>query len=162
MSDGEVAADVIEVIETGIFKTEHVFQSPTQVFGSLVLKAGKSSGTFTGADEGILEFLKHGFWKARYELRKGSAVLGSTAPRGKLNRDLLISFGGEDYGLFQGGKKIRSWRIIKEDRVLCEISPRGAFKKGAILQIFSPVPFNLLLFSYCLVSKRWQEQSSSM
>ena len=161
MSDGEIAVDVIEVIETGVFKTEHVFQSSTQVFGSLVLKAGKSSGTFIGTDEAVFEFAKHGFWKARYEFRQGSAVLGSTAPRRKLSRDLLITFEGEVYGLFQGGSKLRSWRLVKDpDQVLCEITPRGAFKRGAILQIISPVPFNLLVFSYCLVTRRWQEQSS--
>lgn len=158
--NNEIAVDAIEVVETGVFKTEHVFQSSIQVFGSLILKVGKSSGAFTGADVGILEFSKHGFWKARYELRQGSAVLGSTAPRGKLNRDLLITFEGEVYGLFQGGSKLRSWRVVKDqDRVLCEISPRGAFKRGAIIRIIAPIPFNLLVFSYCLVTKRWQEQS---
>ena len=161
MSNGEITADAIEVIETGVFKTEHVFQSQTHDFGRLVLKAGKSSGTFTGADGETFEFVKHGFWKARYEFRQGSAVLGSIAPRGKLNRDMLISFEGEVYGLFQGGRKLRSWRVMKDqDLVLCDISPRGGFKRGAILQIFSPVPFNLLVFSYCLVTRRWQEQSS--
>ena len=162
MSSGESTADVIEVIETGVFKTEHNFQSSTQVFGTLVLKAGKSSGTFTGADGGTFEFIKHGFWKARYELRHESgAVLASAAPHGKLKRDLLISFEGKVHGLFPGGSKLRSWRVMKDqNQVMCEISPRGAFKRGGILRIFSPVPFNLLVFAYCLVSKRWQEQSS--
>jgi hypothetical protein len=161
MSSGEVTADIIEVVETGVFKTDHVFQSSTQVFGSLELKAGKSSGIFTSVEGESLDFSKQGFWRARYELRQGSAVLGSAAPRRKLNRDLLISFEGVDYGLFQGGSKLRSWRIVNnQDHVLCEINPRGPFKRGAILRIFAPVPLNLLVFSYCLVTKRWQEQSS--
>jgi hypothetical protein len=161
MNSGEVAVDAFEVIETGVFKTEHVFQSSTQVFGLLILKAGKSAGTFTGADESTLDFSKTSFWKSHYELRQGSAVLGSAAPRGKLRRAFLISFDDEIFGLFPGGSKLRSWKIKNyQDQVLCEIHPRGALKRGAILKIFSPVPFNLLVFSYCLVIKRWQEQSS--
>jgi len=159
MSNGVIAADIIEVVETGFIKTEHVFKTLNEIYGVFTLNAGKSGGSYSGSDGSSLKFIKTKFWRSHYDLMKNGAVLGSAAPRGKLSRSFLISFEEELFGLFRGGK-LRSW-VIKNnlDQVLCEFRPRGVFKRGAIITILSPLPFNLLLFSYCLVNKRWQEQS---
>jgi hypothetical protein len=161
MNHEMIAVDVIEVVETGVFKTEHVFQSTTHVFGVLTLKAGKSEGVYSGADGTTLEYKKTSFWKSNYELRQGSAAVASAAPRSKLSRAMVLSFEADVYGLFPGGKGLRSW-ILKniQNQVICEIRPRKAFKRGGYLKILSPISFNLLVFVYCLVQKRWQEQSS--
>ena len=161
MSNEIIAADVIEVVEKGFIKTEHVFRTLSEVFGVLNLNAGKSNGSYTGSDESRLRFTKTNFWRSNYDLQQNGAVLGRAAPRGKLSRAFLITFEDEIYGLFPGGGKFRSW-IIKNnlDQVLCEIRPRGTFKRGAIITILNPMLYNLLVFSYCLVNKRWQEQSS--
>ena len=160
MSNGVIAADIIEVVETGFIKTEHVFKTLNEIYGVFTLNAGKSSGSYAGSNGLSLRFTKTNFWRSHYDFQQDGAVLGSAAPRGKLSRSFLISFEEELFGLFRGGK-LRSW-VIKNnlDQVLCEFRPRGVFKRGAIITILSPLPFNLLLFSYCLVSKRWQEQSS--
>ena len=160
MSNGVIAADVVEVVETGFLKTKHVFRTLSETFGVFTLNAGISSGSYAGNDGSSLKFNRTNFWRSHYDLQKNGAVLGSAAPRGKLSRSFLISFEEELFGLFRGGK-LKSW-VIKNnlDQVLCEFRPRGVFKRGAIIMILSPLPFNLLLFSYCLVSKRWQEQSS--
>lgn len=160
MSNGVIAVDVVEVVETGFLKTEHVFRTFSEILGAFTLNAGKSSGSYAGSDGSSLRFIKTNFWRSHYDFQQDGAVLGSAAPRGKLSRAFLIQFEEEIYGLFPGGK-LRSW-VIKNnhDQVLCEFRPRGVFKRGAIITILSPMSFNLLLFSYCLVNKRWQEQSS--
>ena len=46
------------------------------------------------------------------------------------------------------------------DQILCEIKPRGVFKRGAMFRILNQLPITLLVFTYCLVSKSWQDQSA--
>ena len=41
MSKEVIAVDVIEVVETGFIKTEHVFRTLSEVFGVVNLNAGK-------------------------------------------------------------------------------------------------------------------------
>jgi len=127
MSDGVFKTDVVEVVETGFLKTEHVFRTLSETFGVFTLKAGKSSGSYSGSDGSSLRYAKTNFWRSHYELQQDGAVLGSAAPRGKLSRAFLITYEEEFYGLFPGGK-LRSW-VIKNnlDQVLCEFKPRGGF-----------------------------------
>jgi hypothetical protein len=161
MIDREFKADLIEVLETGAFKTEHVFQTDEGILGSLSLNVGKTEGAFQAVDEKELTFKKTSPWKSNYEWRDGSSLIGSAVPRKALSRAFLIDFQGTGYGLIPGGTKMRSWRVINSsDQELCEILPRGAFKRGARIRIKAEIPIGLLIFSYCLVNKRWQEQSS--
>jgi hypothetical protein len=153
----------IAVIETGIFKTEHVFGSQADIFGTLTLNAGKTKGTYTGLEDLSLIFEKTSFWKSLYELRQEGAVIASAAPRGGLSRVLIITFEDETFALLPGKGLSRSW-VLKNSlaQVLCEFKPRGTFKRGAILRIFNQISISLLIFSYCLVSKKWQEQSAAV
>ncbi|MCJ7732980.1 MAG: hypothetical protein MUP11_00395 [Anaerolineales bacterium] len=161
MNNEELKADVIEVGVSGTFKTEHVFATSAGILGILTLNAGISEGDFQGADGSSLVIKRTSFWKSNYELRDGNSVIATAVPLGKLRRGLILNMEGEPLGLYPGGSKLRSWRIKDAlDQVLCEILPRGAFKRGAYLRINAQIPLRWLVFGYCLVTKRWQEESS--
>jgi len=161
MNEQELKADLIEIVETGAFKTEHLFQFGGGVLGVLKLKASRSEGNFKTETGEEYFFSKPSIWKSNYEWRDNTSLLGRAVPKGKLSRAFIIDFQGTAYGLLPGGSKLRSWRIVStsgED--LCEFIPRGAFKRGARVRIGAEIQVGLLGFCYCLVTKRWQEQSS--
>jgi len=158
MNDSVIAADVVEVVETGFIKTEHVFRTTNEILGVLTFNAGKTRGSYAGSDGTLLRFKRTNFWKSNYDLEQDGAVLSSAAPSGKLSRAFVFGFEGNVYGFFPGGRKFRHWVVKNEiEEVLCEIGPRGAFKRGALIRFFYPVPIVLVVFVFCLVSKRWQE-----
>ena len=158
----ELKADVIEVTVSGTFKTEHVFNTPEGVLGALTIKGSKGEGKFTGADDAVLEFKKPSVWKNQYELQEGNGTIGKAHPPKKLKRAFEVDLEGEIYHLGPGGSKMRSW-ILKnaQGQGICEILPRGGLKRGAFLRIGAEIPLKLLVFSYCLVVKRWQEESAA-
>jgi hypothetical protein len=161
MENSQYRADVIEVIETGAIKTVHNFNTPAELLGQLHMTGSKSQGQFQGADGTNLEFRKVSFWKSNYELRQGEEIISSAVPQGKLRRAFWIEFNGTQYRLFPGGKGLRSWMLNDaSDQVISMIKPRGAFKRGALIAVKSEISLPLLVFIYCLVKKRWQEQSS--
>jgi hypothetical protein len=162
MNNESFKADLIAVIETGFFKTEHLFGTQSDVLGVLALNAGKTKGTYTGLEDLSLIFEKINFWKSQYELKQEGAVIASAAPRGGLSRVVIINFEGELFTLLPGKGLSRSWTLKNSrDQFICEFKPRGTFKRGAMLRIINQIPISLLVFSYCLVSKKWQEQSGA-
>ena len=157
----ELKADVIEVTVSGTFRTEHVFNTPEGVLGALTIKGSKGEGKFIGADDAVLDFKKPNVWKSQYVLEEGSAVIGKAHPPKILKRAFEINFDGEVYGLTPGGSKMRSWTLKNtQGRGICEILPRGGLKRGAYLRIGAETPLRLLVFGYCLVVKRWKEESA--
>ncbi|RLD04162.1 MAG: hypothetical protein DRI65_11255 [Chloroflexota bacterium] len=158
----ELKADVIEVTVSGIFKTEHVFNTPDGVLGTLTIKGSKGEGSFTGAGNLLLDFKKPSVWKSQYEFREGNAALGKAQPPKKLSRAFNIGFDGESYQLKPGGSKLRSWTLKNsQGQGICEILPRGGLKRGAFIRIGAEIPLKLLVFTYYLVVKRWQEESAA-
>ena len=162
MNNEYFTADLIAVIETGIFKTEHLFGTQSDTLGVLTLNAGKTKGTFTGQEDLSLIFDKISFWKSHYELKQEGAVIASAAPRGGLSRVLIITFEDELFVLLPGKGMSRNW-ILKnsQDQIICEFKPRGTFKRGAMLKILNQISISLLVFSYCLVIIKWQQQSAA-
>ena len=158
----ELKADVIEVTVSGTFKTEHVFNTPEGVLGALTIKGSKGEGKFIGADDVVLDFKKPSVWKSQYEFKDGIAVIGKAHPPKKLKRAFEIDLEGEIYFLTPGGSKMRSWMLKNsQGQGICEILPRGGLKRGAYLRIGAEIPLKLLVFGYCLVVKRWQEESAA-
>ena len=158
----ELKADVIEVTVSGTFKTEHVFNTSSGVLGALTIKGSKGEGKFMGADEAELDFKKPSVWKNQYELQEGSVVIGTAHPPKKLKRAFQIDLEGQIYHLAPGGSKLRSWTLKNtQGQGICEILPRGGFKRGAYIKIGAEIPLKLLVFAYCLVIKRWQEESAA-
>jgi len=158
----EVKADVIEVTVSGTFKTEHVFNTPEGVLGALTIKGSKGEGSFIGADEVVLDFKKPSIWKSQYEFQEGTVVIGKAHPPKKLKRAFEIDFEGEIYYLTPGGSKMRSWTFKNiQAQGICEVLPRGGLKRGAYIKIGAEIPLKLLVFVYCLVIKRWQEESAA-
>lgn len=159
---GEVSADMIEVRASGTFKTTHDFLAAGRNLGTLQLNAGKTEGTFQGVDGIKLVFKKTSFWKSTYQLNENGKSLGAAKPLKALSRALSIDYRGDQYRLTPGGGKFRSWRLLDgEEGSLCEFQLRGAFKRGARMMVLAPIEIKLLVFGYCLVSKRWQEQSAA-
>ena len=162
MNNESVSTDVIAVFESGIFKTEHVFGTNTDLLGTLIMNSVKTKGTFTGTEDLSLDFEKIHFWKNQYEIKHGGMVMGSAAPRGVLSRVFILSLGEESYLLSPGKGFSRVWTLRNaRGQILCEIKPRGIFKRGAMFRILYQLPITLLVFSYCLVRKRWQDQSAA-
>ena len=162
MNNESVSTDVIAVFESGIFKTEHVFGTNTDLLGTLIMNSVKTKGTFTGTEDLSLDFEKIHFWKNQFEIKQGGVVMGSAAPRGVLSRVFILGLGEESYLLSPGKGFSRVWTLRNaRGQILCEIKPRGIFKRGAMFRILYQLPITLLVFSYCLVSKSWQDQSAA-
>ena len=127
----------------------------------MTIKGSKGEGSFIGADEVVLDFKKPSVWKNQYELQEGTTIIGKAHPPKKLKRAFEIDIEGDIYNLSPGGSKMRSWMIRNnQGQGICEILPRGGLKRGAFLKIGAEIPLKLLVFSYCLVVKRWQEESA--
>lgn len=157
----EISADVIGVSATGFFKSEHVFTTGGRILGTLQINAGKSAGTFQGADGIQLAFKKTNFWKSTYQLEESGDILGTAKKRKPLGKALSLEYQGEPFKLVPGGGMLRRWRLLDGgEEVLCEYLLRGVFKRGAWLRIFAPVEVKLMIFAYCLVTGRWQEESA--
>jgi hypothetical protein len=162
VENSEFRADHIEVIEKGALKTEHTFSSVAEVLGTLTLKASRAEGVFQDAGGGVGTLKRTSIWKSNYEWLQDGRAAGTAVPRGKLSRAFNISFEGKSYGLFPGGNTFRSWTLKDtQDVAICEIRPRGAFKRGALIGIMGQLPLALVAFSYCLVSQRWQEAATA-
>ena len=162
MDKAELKADAIEITVSGTFKTEHLFKAPDGVLGALTIKGAKGEGNFIAADESILEFKKPSVWKNNYELHEGSKVIATAHPPKKLKRAFQIDIEGNTYQLSPGGSKLRSWTLKNvQGQGLCEVLPRGGLKRGAYVKIGAEIPLRLLVFIYCLVVKRWQEEASA-
>jgi hypothetical protein len=162
MNPEEFTADVIEVTVSGTFKTEHVFNAAEGILGVLTLKASMADGQFTGADDLKLAFKKTSAWKSHYELQQNGVILGTARPPKKITRALDLFVNEVRYILKPGGSKARSWKIYDErGQVMCEIMPRGAFKRGARIRIEAEIQLSMLVFGYCLVARRWQEESAA-
>ena len=162
MDQAEMKADLIEVTVSGTFKTEHVFNVQEGILGTLTIKGSKGEGKFLGADESTLDFKKPSIWKDRYEFLDGNDTIGNAHTQKKLKRAYQIDLSGEIYALAPGGSKLRSW-MLQNDRGqgICEVLPRGGLKRGAYIKIGSDIPLKLLVFVYCLVTKRWKEESAA-
>lgn len=158
----EISADVIEVNVSGGFKTRHDFWVAGGKLGTLQLNAGKSEGIFQGGDGSILTFKKTSFWKSSYQFEENGQITDTAKSYKAFSRALLINSGQKQYTLKPGGEKLRSWQILDGDgRAVCEIRPRGAFKRGAFFRVYAPLEIRFVVFSYCLASRRWQEESSA-
>lgn len=158
----ELKADMIEVTVSGTFKTEHVFNSPDGILGALLIKGSKGEGRFVGAADAALDFKKPSVWKSQYELQEGNISIAKAHPPKKLKRAFEIDFEGEIFNLTPGGSKMRSWTLRNvQGQGICEFLPRGGLKRGAYIKIGAEIPLKLLVFGYCLVVKRWQEESAA-
>ena len=153
---------LIEVSVSGTLKTTHVFDNSGESLGSVVIKGGKGEGVFTGPDNLVLMFKKPSVWKNQYFLEEGKEVVGKAQPPKKLSQALDIEFEDQVYHLTPGGSKGRSWTLKDgQGHEICEVLPRGGLKRGAKIQVETQVSLKLLVFAYCLVVRRWQEESFS-
>jgi len=158
----ETRADLIEVTVSGGFKTRHVFNTTGGILGVLELRGAKNEGYFQGVDGAEIQFKKTSFWKSHYLLEEGGAELGSAKPPRAISRSFDLIYGGEGLAVAPVKGISRSWRLLdSRGDPICEIKPRGAFKRGALIRILSQVDVKLLVFVYCLVTRRWQEESSA-
>jgi hypothetical protein len=158
----EFLADVLEVTVSGGFKTEHVFHAADGVLGVLKLNGMISKGEFKGADESIFILEKTNTWKSEYQLTEGSKILGRAKSPKAFRRAFEIEYEGQLLKLKPGGSKLRSWTALDaEQNPICEIRPRGAFKRGGVIQLFAPAALGMLVFFYMLVVRRWQEENSA-
>ena len=161
-NDSEVKADVIEVTVKGGFNTIHTFHTTAGVLGSLNLKTMKGEGLFRGADGSELHIRKTSFWRTNYALTEGGVNLGSARAYKSFSRVFELQYLGEYLQLAPDRSKMRSWKL--SDRVgntVCTLKPRGALKRGGLIRVISSAELKLLVFTYCLVTRRWQEESSA-
>ena len=162
MDQAQYKADLLEITVSGTFKTVHVFNSPAGLLGDLTIKGSKGEGRFVGADQVVLDFKKPSFWKNHYEIQQGITVVGKAHPPKKLRRAFEINLEGGIFNLAPGGTKRRSWTLLDaQGQGICEILPRGGLKRGAFIKIKAGTSLKLLVFSYFLVEKRWQEERAA-
>jgi hypothetical protein len=158
----EIRVNAIEITVSGSFKTDHRFSSADGVLGVLSLNGVKSEGRFRGRDGSNLVLKKNNPWKFHYQLEDGSVILGTAQPLKTFSRRVLINYQGQSFELTPNGFLTRSWALQEPGKgMICEIKPRGMFKRGALQLIYSEVALNLLIFAYGLVVRRWQEESSA-
>lgn len=155
-------ADEVEVTVSGIFTTRHVFHTATGTLGELTSPAFKPRSLFRGIDGEDLTVTRASWWRGTYELRDATAVVGTARPMGLFRRENLVQFRTSSYRLVTAGIWGRVWNLLDEaGEPVTVIRAREAFRRGAILRVMLPVDVALLVFTYCLVSARWQEQTSA-
>jgi hypothetical protein len=160
-SQGLVKAGLVEVSVSGTFKTEHEFNTPEGGLGSLTIKGSKGEGTFNSADDSVLEIKKPSIWKSQYELEEEQNTIGKAYPPKKLKQAFEIDFEGEFFKLDSDGSKSDSWTLSDhQGSRICEVLPRGGFKRGAQINVGVEIPLKLLVFVYYLVNKRWSEDAA--
>jgi hypothetical protein len=153
---------VIEIAVSGAFRTEHIFHTAGGVLGKLTMNASRSQGIFQGQENLELVFVKESFWKSTYNISRQGQILGTAKPEKVLSRKVGLAVEGETYNLHPGGSKLRSWRVLNSDgQPLIEIQPKGGLRRGARLLFFRESTVSVIVFAYCLVTRRWQEESSA-
>lgn len=158
----EWKADLVEVTVSGVIQTEHVFNTAGGILGVLTMKGVKSQGAFQGVEGGEVQLSRTNFWKSQYALLERGTELGSAKPPRAISRAFAVEYHGDQLVLIPGKGLTRIWRLLDDQgSVICELKPRSAFKRGALIQIFSSVEVKLLVFVYYLVFIRWREQSSA-
>jgi hypothetical protein len=162
MEKAEIRADLVVTSVSGTFSTEHLFQTSAGILGVLKLKSSKAKGSFQTADGTVYDFDHAAFLKPNYQLKLDDEVLIRSEKRSTLGRQLKVHVNGKTYLLRPGGGTTRSWTLWDEDEYkVCEIQPKGVFSRGAKILIRQEIEMPLLVFTYCLVIKRWQEESSA-
>ncbi|MGD2177198.1 MAG: hypothetical protein PVG71_05185 [Anaerolineae bacterium] len=159
-------ADTVEVTVSGVFRTRHLVQTATGILGELTMPALRRKAVFRTAGGRELIIERTSWWRGTYELREDGAVLGTARPLGIFRRENVVRFGDHDYRLRAAGFWGRIWHLVDdgpaaEGEIVVAFRPRGVFRRGAILQILSPVDLHLLVFAYYVVNARWQEQSAA-
>ena len=158
----EVASNEVEILVSGLWNTSHHLQTAGESLGLLVLPAFRRGGVFHSVDGRELVAERTRWWRRWHELREGAVVLGSAAPRAIWGWSLEVMFGSQAYVLEPAGILTRAWRLLDErGDPLLEISPRGIFRRGAVVTILAEVPVDLVAFTYYLVFTRWQEQAAA-
>ncbi len=157
-----LAVNRIQVDVSGLFATHHRFLSEAGVLGELTFPAMGRQGVYRSFDGRELTVVRTSWWRGKHELREGGMTLGSSQQRGFFRFKIVIQFGGQEYALERISPWKRTWRLVGPGQMaLLEISPQGVFKQGAFLDILGEIDADLLVFAYCLVYMRWQEESAA-
>jgi len=162
METGSYSADLIEVRVAGIFKTRHTFFTSSQELGTLLIKGGRSCGMFQGADSEKYQIEQPSIWKKYYQIREENEVLGTAKPPGFFSRNFMIDM--EDSLFELPPVKFWSNQYYLKDaagQIMSDIQSRGTFKRGALVSIYQPISLPLLVLTYFLVTKNWQEQNAA-
>lgn len=155
------AVDEIEVVVRGVFTTHHRLQSHLGTLGEFAFPAFRSAGLYHTPDGRTLSVGRTSWWRGRYELREGDAVLATASTRGLLRTEIVIQFAAQEYTLQQVGFWNRVWRLVDPlGTPLLEIRPRGVLRRGACLTVQGPLEGDLLAFAYYLVRVRWEEETA--
>jgi hypothetical protein len=161
MEEHTYDADVVEVRVSGAFSTQHEFWAGEQRLGKMTLKFGKLQGQFVGSQGERFEIDQPNLWKRHFRVMEDDETLGRAAPPKNFSPRLMVEFNGNVYECRPVGFWGRKW-LLRDNlgEVLMVMEPRGAFKRGAFLSIYKPIPLGLMVFFYTVVHKRWQEQSA--
>lgn len=162
MSGQSMAADSIEVTVDGMFTTHHTFQTESGVLGEMTMPAFRRDATFQAADGQELTIHSTSWRGSRYELREGEGVLAATQPRGAFRQAIDIEHRGALYSAVPAGAFRQGWLLVDavESQILT-YQPRGAFRRGAYLEVLAPTPLELIVLFYYLVYQRKQEEAAA-
>ncbi len=117
---------------------------------------------FQGTDTENYQIEQPSIWKKYYQIREENEVLGAAKPPGFFSRNLLIELEGSFFEL----TPVKFWSneyYLKDatGQIISSVQPRGAFKRGALVSIYQPISLALLVLTYFLVTKNWQEQRAA-
>ncbi len=161
MNESTVEIDQIEVTVSGLFRTQHHFETPAGSWGELSYAAVAERATFAGADGRELAMERTSWLRGKYDLREGGTVLASSWRRSAFRRVMDIEFHGQSFSLEPEGFVGRSWRLVDAAGMsLLGVSPRGLVRRGANLTINGPVAADLIVFTYYLVYTHQREEAS--
>lgn len=162
MKQKTLVLDQIEVEVLGFFTTHHHFQTEAGTIGKLTFPAFAQCGTFRTADGRELLMQKPRWLGTSHEFVEGKIVRGRADQRGLLSRDFVVELDGRKYYLVAEGAFKQGWFLTDaEGTTLLEFQPRGIFKQGFYVTIWSSVDADLVAFAYYLVHVRHQEAAAA-
>ncbi|HNS51987.1 MAG TPA: hypothetical protein PKO09_12495 [Anaerolineae bacterium] len=162
MSGENLAADTIEVTIDGVFTTHHTFRAESSVLGELTVPAFSRDATFQAVDGQALTVHSTSWRGSRYELCAGEDVLAATKPRGAFRQPIDIEHRGGLYSAVPAGAFRQGWFLV--DAAGSEIlsyQPRGAFRRGAYLEVLDTAQMELIVLFYYLVFQRKREEAAA-
>lgn len=152
----------IRISITGLLTTHHCFYTPEGRWGELILPALSNQGCFR-CDDGSEFLVRKVHWLGTaHEMLVGRSVLGTADRPGVLSQDIVIDFRGRQYRLQPEGVLKNGWHLSDAGgNRLLEARLCGILQEEAVLTTVLPLDRELIVFVYCLIWMRRQEEAAA-
>ena len=162
MSSASIAVDRIEVSVSGLFMTHHHFDTGSGSCGELTVPSFGRGAAFCAADGQEFAIRRTSWLGGKYEMSVAEEVRATARPRGAFRRAIEVDFPSDSFAVVPAGAFRQGWYLLDAQGIrLLEFQPRGAFRRGAHLEVLAPTRLEVIALFYYLVYQRKQEEAAA-